>query len=118
MVNGDMSLVSHTDSMGEVSGSLPAFVERAKEDAQFRATLARIGYSRVKATYAQQQRSSRRSDRLEGLGNFAPPIELVRDWLQEERKRIIARVRWTFLGAMLGTIVAGLAFAAATAFFG
>jgi hypothetical protein len=112
-----MSLASHSDSMAEAGGSLPAFVERAKEDALCRAALARIGYSKVKATYAQQQRSG--SYRLVGLGaNLAPPMDLVRDWLQAERKRILVRVRWTFLGAMLGTIIAGLAFAAALAIFG
>ena len=115
-----MSLASHSDSMAEMSGSLPAFVERAKEDAYCRAQLARIGYSKVKATYMRQQRSSARgADRLLGLGaNLAPPMDLVCDWLQAERKRILARVRWTFLGAMLGTIIAGLAFAAAFSVFG
>ena len=115
-----MSLASHSDSMAEAGGSLPAFVERAKEDALCRAALARIGYSKVKATYTRQQRSSAKgADRLLGLGgNLAPPIDLVRDWLQTERKRIVARVRWTFLSAMLGTIIAGLAFAAALAIFG
>ena len=114
-----MSLASHSDSVAEVGGSLPAFVERAKEDAQCRAALARIGYSKVKATYTQQQRSAKGSDRLVGLGaNLAPPMDLVRDWLQAERKRIMARVRWTFLGAMLGTIITGLAFAAVLLIFG
>jgi hypothetical protein len=114
-----MSLASHSDSVAAVSGSLPAFVERAKEDAYCRAALARIGYSRVKATYTRQQRSSAKdADRLLGLGNLSPPMDLVRDWLQTERKHILARVRWTFLGAMLGTIVAGLAFAAALSAFG
>jgi hypothetical protein len=114
-----MSLASHSDRMAEVGGSLPAFVERAKEDAFCRAQLARFGYSKVKATYTRQQRSSARdADRLLGLGNLSPPMDLVRDWLQTERKRILARVRWTFLGAMLGTIIAGLAFAAAFSIFG
>ena len=115
-----MSLASHSDGVVEAGGSLPAFVERAKEDAYCRAQLARIGYSKVKATYTRQQRSSAKgADRLLGLGaNISPPIDLVRDWLQTERKRILARVRWTFLGAMLGTIVVGLAFAAALAFVG
>jgi hypothetical protein len=114
-----MSLASHSDSVEEVHSTLPAFVERAKEDAECRAALARIGYSKVKATYTRQQRSGRGTDRLAGLGgNLAPPMDLVRDWLQEERKRIVARVRWTFLGAMLGTISAGLAFAAALSILG
>jgi hypothetical protein len=115
-----MSLASHSDSMAEAGGTLPAFVERAKEDAYCRAQLARIGYSRVKATYTRQQRSSAKdADRLLGLGaNLSPPMDLVRDWLQTERKRILVRVRWTFLGVMLGTIIAGMVFAAALAVFG
>jgi hypothetical protein len=36
----------------------------------------------------------------------------VRDWLAEERKRIVARARWPFLMTMLVTIVAGIVFAA------
>ena len=114
-----MSLATHSDSVAETGGargSLPAFVERAKEDVLCRAALARIGYKRVKATYAEQQRLGDGSDRLDGLGiDPAPPMELVRDWLQTERKRVRARVRWTFLGAMLATILTGLAFAAALA---
>lgn len=116
-----MSLAIHSDSVAETgnsSGSLPAFVERAKEDAHCRAGLARAGYGKVKATYARQQRSGSGSDRLDGLGiDPAPPMELVRDWLQSERRRVRARARWTFLGAMLATILTGLAFAAALAMF-
>jgi hypothetical protein len=115
-----MSLASYSDGVAEVGGSLPAFVERAREDARCREALARIGYSRVKARYAQQQRSARGSDRFQGLEGIglSPPMDLVRDWLQSERKRILVRVRWTFLGAMAGTILAGLTFAAAYSFLG
>jgi hypothetical protein len=116
-----MSVATPSDGMAEAGGargSLPAFVERAKEDVLWRAALARIGYKRVKATYAEQQRSDEGSERLYGLGiDPAPPMDLVRDWLQTERKRVRARVRWTFLGAMLATILTGLAFAAALAMF-
>jgi hypothetical protein len=45
-------------------------------------------------------------------------MDLVRDWLKTERKRSFANVRWTFLGAMLATIVTGLAFAAAYSILG
>jgi hypothetical protein len=115
-----MSPATHSDSAAEAipPGSLPAFVERAREDVLCRAALARVGYSRIKAAYAAQHRSASASDRLEGLGiDPAPPMDLVRDWLQGERRRILARVRWTFLVAMLATILTGLAFAAALAMF-
>jgi len=39
----------------------------------------------------------------------------VRDWLKEERRRIVMRAKWPFLMAMLVTIVAGLTFAAVAA---
>ena len=45
-------------------------------------------------------------------------MDLVRDWLKAERKRNFANVRWTFLGAMLATIVTGLVFAAAYSLLG
>ena len=43
-----------------------------------------------------------------------PTMDFVRDWLAEERKRIVARMRWPFLMTMLVTIVAGIVFAAVT----
>ena len=39
-------------------------------------------------------------------------MDLVRDWLAEERKRIVLATRWPFLMTMLVTIVAGIVFAA------
>jgi hypothetical protein len=42
-----------------------------------------------------------------------PTMDFVRAWLKSEKRRIMARVRWTFVSAMLATIVAVLTFAAA-----
>jgi hypothetical protein len=50
--------------------------------------------------------------------NLSPPMDLVREWLRAERRRSFGSVRWTFLGAMLATIVTGLAFAAAYSILG
>jgi len=36
----------------------------------------------------------------------------VGNWLRDERQQILARARWPFLIAMLGTIIAGSAFLA------
>jgi hypothetical protein len=47
-----------------------------------------------------------------------PTLDLVRDWLKEERKRIVVQVRWSFLVTMLATVVTGLAFVAAFALLG
>jgi hypothetical protein len=45
-------------------------------------------------------------------------MDFVRDWLKEERRRIIARTRLPFLLTMLATIFAGLAFALVAAMLG
>jgi len=115
-----MSVASPSQEMHEAGGSLPAFVERARDDAQCRAALGRIGYSKVKAAYAEQLRTNANAEMFRGLEreNLSPPMDLVRDWLKTERKRSFANVRWTFLGAMLATIVTGLAFAAAYSILG
>jgi hypothetical protein len=114
----EMSVASPREDTHVAGGVLPAFVERAREDAQYRAALARAGYSRIKAAYTRQVRDGRDPATFRGLDNLAPPMDLVRDWLKAERKRVIAHVRWTFLGAMLATIVTGLAFAAAYSLLG
>jgi hypothetical protein len=115
-----MSIASPSREMHEPGGPMPAFVERAREDAQCRAALGRIGYSKVKAAYAGQLRDNANAETFRGLEreNLAPPMDFVRDWLKAERKRSFASVRWTFLGAMLATIVTGLAFAAAYTILG
>ena len=96
-------------------GSLPAFVERAQQDAQWQAALARMGYRRVRAVYARQMRDSPKVEVFYGLEQLKlwPTMEFVRAWLKSEKRRIMARVRWTFVFAMLATIVAGLTFTAA-----
>jgi hypothetical protein len=115
-----MSVANPSEEMHGVGGSLPAFVERAREDAECRAALARVGYSKVKAAYAQQVRDGTGSQIFRGLEreNLSPPMDLVREWLRAERRRSFGTVRWTFLGAMLATIVTGLAFAAAYSILG
>ena len=115
-----MNVASPSQDIHAPGGSLPAFVERARDDAQCRAALARLGYSKVKAAYARQVRDGTGSEIFRGLEreNLSPSMELVRDWLKAERKRSFAHVRWTFLGAMLATIVTGLAFAAAYSILG
>jgi hypothetical protein len=115
-----MSVASPGEEIHGVGSTLPAFVERARDDAQCRAALARIGYSKVKAAYAKQLRADAHSEVFWGLEreNLSPPMELVRDWLKAERKRSFSGVRWTFFGAMLATIITGLVFAAAFSILG
>jgi hypothetical protein len=108
-----MSIASR--GFGEDGGSLPAFVERAQQDAQWQAALRRLGYRRVKAAYARQMRDSPQVEIFYGIQhlNHWPTMEFVRVWLKSEKKRVMARVRWTFVSAMLATILAGIAFMAA-----
>jgi hypothetical protein len=98
--------------------ALPAIVVKAQEDARCRLELARLGYSKVRSEYARHKREG--MDTFAGLGHESlwPTIDFVRDWLREERSRIVAQARWPFLLTMLATIVAGLAFAAVAALLG
>jgi hypothetical protein len=96
-------------------GSLPAFVERAQQDAQWQAALARVGYRRVKRAFARQLRESPKVEVFYGIEQLGlwPAMDFVRDWLKAEKRRAVARVRWTFVCAMLATIAAVLSVAAA-----
>jgi hypothetical protein len=111
--------VSHSDEISNAGGELPAFVERAKEDARCRVVLARMGYRRVKALHARQPRSASGSDPFRGLEHemLWPTIDMVSDWLKEEKRRTRSRGRWTFLAAMLVTIAIALTFTAGLTFF-
>ena len=112
-----MSLVSPAHADAEAS--LPAFVEKAREEAQCLAALERAGYRSIKAAYTAQLRDHPDWDFLRGLQGVAPlPIELVRDWLKAKERRNLQQLRWTFLGAMLATIATGLAFAAVYSLLG
>lgn len=114
-----MRALSHSDELPNAGGALPAFVERAKEDARCRAVLARMGYRRVRALHARQPRTASGSDPFQGLEHemLWPTVDMVSDWLKEEKKRTRSRVRWTFLAAMLVTIAIALTFAAGLTFF-
>ena len=96
-------------------GSLPAIVVRAQEDARCRLALARLGYARVRSVYVRHRRDRRETFASLGQESRWPSTDFVRDWLKEERRRIVMRAKWPFLMAMLVTIVAGLTFAAVAA---
>jgi hypothetical protein len=87
---------------------LPAIVRRAQDDVRCRQALAGLGYCQVRSAYARH--------RQEGLDVFNdlsherlwPTADFVRDWLKEERRRVVARGQWSFVVAMLATILVGL----------
>ena len=96
------------------TGSLPAFVEKAREDALWRAALEREGYNQVKAAYTQQIRDDPAAEYFRGLQgtNLPPPMPLVHEWLKAKGKGSLRQLRRTFFGTMIATIAAGLACAA------
>ena len=99
-----------------VADGLPAIVVKAQEDARCRSALAHMGYSAVRSEHVRQRRE--RLTAFDGVGSLRPNMDFVRDWLKEERRRIIARTRLPFLLAMFATILAGLAFALVAAMVG
>lgn len=95
--------------VGPDGDELPEIVRKAQEDARCRAALAHLGYSKVRSAYARHRRQ--RQDTFLSLEHqfLWPTTDFVRDWLKIERRRILARLRWPFLGAMLTTIISGFA---------
>ena len=99
--------------------SFPSFVRRAQDDVQWRKALAQLGYSQVRAAYAQHRQEGLQAfEALGGQDRLRPPLDFVRDWLKDERRRIFEQVRWLFVVTMLATIIAGLTFAATIQFLG
>lgn len=96
----------------------PAILRKAQDDVLCRQALASLGYSQVRTAYARHRQEG--LDVFEDLGDAQlwPTLEFVRDWLKEERQRMLAQVRWSFGVAMLATILAGLAFVATIAVLG
>jgi hypothetical protein len=91
----------------------PSIVRKAQDDVVWRKALAQLGYSQVRAAYAQHRQEG--LDVFHALGGHVrlrPPLDFVRDWLKEERRRIIEQVRWLFVVTMLATVLAGAAFVA------
>lgn len=114
-----MRALGHSHELPSAGGSLPAFVERAKEDARCRVVLGRLGYRRVKRLYARQPRNASGSDLFKGLEHemLWPTVDMVGDWLKEEKKRSGSRVQRTFIAVMLATIAIALTFTAGVTFF-
>ncbi len=93
-------------------GTLPTFLAKAHEEDRVRQALFRLGYRRVLATYTWQRKNVVGTDGFYGLTRegLSPSLEFVGGWLKEERKRVHAAVRSTFLAAMLSAIGAGFVF--------
>jgi hypothetical protein len=108
-----MNIAGH--GYGDLGGQLPAIVERARQDKDWQEALGRLGYRRVKRAYFRQMRRSPRDEVFYGVEHLYhwPTMEYVRVWLKSEKKRMVSKVRWTFMAAMLATIAGALTFTAA-----
>jgi hypothetical protein len=98
-----------------VDDEFPSIVRKAQDDVLWRKALARLGYSQVRASYAAHKQEGLEVFAAIGDRRLRPPMDFVRDWLREERTRIIDQVRWLFYVAMLATILAGATFVATIA---
>jgi hypothetical protein len=118
----DLAVPHTTPSPGQTTHAadheFPAILRKAQDHVLCRKALASLGYSQVRAAYARHKQEG--LDVFEDLGDAQlwPTLEFVRDWLKEERQRMIAQVRWSFAVAMLATILAGLTFVATIALLG
>jgi hypothetical protein len=105
----------HTDSLppprlAAASDDMPLLVAKLEEDARSREALMRIGYLKALAAYLRHKRNG--DDTFGPLGGdrLQPTMEFVRDWLKEQRRRVISRYRTTFLLSLCATLAAGVAF--------
>jgi hypothetical protein len=89
---------------------LPAIITRAQDEARCRLVLARLGYRKVRAEYVRHRQQRRDTFLAIAHAELWPTMDFVRAWLKDERRRILAHVRSTFLAVMLATIVTGVAF--------
>jgi hypothetical protein len=109
---------SHENLAGFEDHPLPAIVTKAQEDQRCRQALVRLGYFKVRSAYARHGREQKEAFEALMHESLLPTMDFVRDWLREERNRIVTRARWPFIVTMLATVVAGFAFAAISAVLG
>jgi len=95
--------------------TLPLIAAKVEEDARSRQALKRMGYFDVLSAYLRYKREGRNTFYGFGADHLWPTMDFVHDWLKEERRRLIARHKRTFLLALLATLAAGLAFISALA---
>jgi hypothetical protein len=100
------------------SDDLPLILARAEEEARSRLALSRMGYFKVRSAYLRYKRDGKETFHAFGAEHLWPTMEFVRDWLRQERRRLIVQSRPVFLVSLLATLVVGLAFLGAMALFG
>jgi hypothetical protein len=78
----------------------------------------RLGYSQVRSAYARHRQEALGVFEELGHERLWPTLDFVRSWLKEERRRIVAQAQWSFVVAMLATILVGFVFFATYAVLG
>jgi hypothetical protein len=96
--------------LAAANDDLPLLVTKLQEDVRSRDALERMGYLRALLAYLRHKHSRKETFDALAADNLWPTAEFVRNCLREQRKRIIARYRVTFLVSLLATLLAGLAF--------
>lgn len=95
--------------------ALPLIVTKVEEDAHARLALKHMGYFKVLSAYLRYKRDGRDTFYSFGADHLWPTMDFVRDWLKDERRRLVAQHRRVFLLALLATLAAGLTFIGALA---
>jgi hypothetical protein len=108
----------HAHPLSPESDDLPLILARADEEQRSRLALKRMGYLKVRSAYLRYKRDGKETFHAFGAEHLWPTMEFVRDWLRQERRRLIVQSRPVFLVSLLATLVVGLAFLGAMALFG
>ena len=108
----------HARSLSPESDDLPLILARAEEEQRSRLALKRVGYLKVRSAYRRYKREGKETFHAFGAEHLWPTMDFVRDWLRQERRRLIAQAQPVFLVSLLATLAVGFAFWGALALFG
>ena len=108
----------HARPVSPESDDLPLILAKAEEEQRSRLALKRMGYLKVRSAYLRHKRGGRETFHAFGAEHLWPTMDFVRDWLRQERRRLIAQAQPVFLVSLLATLAVGFAFWGALALFG
>ena len=114
----EASREEHARPVSPENDDLPLILARADEEARSRLALSRMGYLKVRSAYLRYKRGGKETFHAFGAEHLWPTMDFVRDWLRQERRRLIAQAQPVFLVSLLATLAVGLAFWGALALFG
>jgi hypothetical protein len=108
----------HARPVSPESDDLPLILAKAEEERRSRLALKRMGYLKVRSAYLRYKRDGKETFHAFGAEHLWPTMDFVRDWLRQERRRLIAQAQPVFLVSLLATLAVGFAFWGALALFG